>query len=957
MDYEEGDTGKMLINVQERLAGIKETLSGLNTSGVPQLALIDSHISRVDQSIKQETQSLLSKIMSGETVQDLRPRDQKSTLKKAGELALRPSKTYINKSSLERKTRHSKTGKWANEDEMPTIAEDDITKGMLNLINRGIIPKDVDLTPAFERGAPPLSSKPASIYSQALKPYSTSVRPTTQDIQAVKVDFQNTEKNTSHNFKPQKSSFVEMDFMMEPKPIKMPEEKNEARNYDEIMDTFSLHHFIIRKGITLDTPEFASYKRTFTSMWPKISQTIEYLEAFLYRFAVPKAVVDGKKLNDVLNSKPSEEELLDCIVNKEEVRHYIHIPRIQFKGPNGKEKAAMAIQRFWRGFKTAFAYKQLKFLMSKAKVIQRAFRTFLRVKKAREQIANKFSEDLQKWKQLQEKFKSEWTYLQDKKRVEIHISSLSIEESRRLTMDKFLVKQNLQISRIFRVQDPNITVVYVSAFEMSQEVINYYLKILEKGGVQDPGSRLNFVFPDLSNLPTHLATTKGVLYSPSTIKRLKNLVKHTKAYIVPGPMTKEEVELAVALGLPIYAGDPHKSQLFSTKSGSKRVLSEASIPLPPGAFDIYDEKEFLATLTRLICNNPDIETWIFKIDNELAGRGHAFLDVGALKPIKNLKKGDLQVNEEKQARIYQYLLRVLPSKVKIAMPNLYTSWKEYLKEFVKSGGVIEAGAPCLPNKKGSVSVVFCVNPDKSIDLIGAFDKLESKKFVTTAYSFPQKALPNMNFKLFALTLGSTLYEKDILGYVCVDLVSFPDDRSSSEHPLFWAVDLNCHLNAVGSVMYFFDFLMQGNLDETFGNYDVNFVEETRKTQERNFLLVPFINYPGISRVVYKNFFYMAKLQGVSFDFQNKKGTNFLLADCLQSSVLGLISTGKTQENCVKLMLEALSFVGNQGNPKKGPSEVARDDFVSFPEIVSVVKQLQKKLEKSKKKVKKNLVFN
>ena len=102
---------------------------------------------------------------------------------------------------------------------------------------------------------------------------------------------------------------------------------------------------------------------------------------------------------------------------------------------------------------------------------------------------------------------------------------------------------------------------------------------------------------------------------------------------------------------------------------------------------------------------------------------------------------------------------------------------------------------------------------------------------------------------------------------------------------------------------------------------------------------------------------MAKLQGVSFDFQNKKGTNFLLADCLQSSVLGLISTGKTQENCVKLMLEALSFVGNQGNPKKGPSEVARDDFVSFPEIVSVVKQLQKKLEKSKKKVKKNLVFN
>lgn len=37
----------------------------------------------------------------------------------------------------------------------PPITEDDIDDGMLSLLNRGIIPRDVDLTPAFERGAPP----------------------------------------------------------------------------------------------------------------------------------------------------------------------------------------------------------------------------------------------------------------------------------------------------------------------------------------------------------------------------------------------------------------------------------------------------------------------------------------------------------------------------------------------------------------------------------------------------------------------------------------------------------------------------------------------------------------------------------------------------------------------------------------------------------------------------------
>jgi len=41
-------------------------------------------------------------------------------------------------------------------DDPPPITEEDIEKGMITLLNRGIIPKDVDLTPAFEKGAPPM---------------------------------------------------------------------------------------------------------------------------------------------------------------------------------------------------------------------------------------------------------------------------------------------------------------------------------------------------------------------------------------------------------------------------------------------------------------------------------------------------------------------------------------------------------------------------------------------------------------------------------------------------------------------------------------------------------------------------------------------------------------------------------------------------------------------------------
>lgn len=48
----------------------------------------------------------------------------------------------------------------------PPISEDDINKGMINLLNKGIIPRDVDLTPAFEKGAPPVMCKGVRFYEK-----------------------------------------------------------------------------------------------------------------------------------------------------------------------------------------------------------------------------------------------------------------------------------------------------------------------------------------------------------------------------------------------------------------------------------------------------------------------------------------------------------------------------------------------------------------------------------------------------------------------------------------------------------------------------------------------------------------------------------------------------------------------------------------------------------------------
>ena len=56
------------------------------------------------------------------------------------------------------------------------------------------------------------------------------------------------------------------------------------------MDTFSLHHFIVRHGVTLSTtPEYASFQRKYARDWGAIEQLRVRLEELMQRYSVPPA--------------------------------------------------------------------------------------------------------------------------------------------------------------------------------------------------------------------------------------------------------------------------------------------------------------------------------------------------------------------------------------------------------------------------------------------------------------------------------------------------------------------------------------------------------------------------------------------------------------------------------------------------------------------------------------------
>lgn len=158
-----------------------------------------------------------------------------------------------------------------------------------------------------------------------------------------------------------------------------------ARDYNELMDEYSLHQLIIRRGVLLDTtPEFNSFKRTFLQKWGQISYILMLVEKLLKNADIEMAYIDGRKIAQLcytteidLSSKPSEEDLFNCITNKDEVAQRIKVPSLMYKGHSGPVLAATNIQKNWRMHKARVAYTYLRFLISKATKIQKAFRLYV----------------------------------------------------------------------------------------------------------------------------------------------------------------------------------------------------------------------------------------------------------------------------------------------------------------------------------------------------------------------------------------------------------------------------------------------------------------------------------------------------------------------------------------------------------------------------------------------------
>ena len=654
-------------------------------------------------------------------------------------------------------------------DEMsrPIINETEINKGLLNMIYRGIIPKNSDLTPAFNKDGNPLSfNKELDLFSL----YSSNDRNDNdvgEKIDKTKWDFdenkdglfitnthgENRSSSQSRNLSKSanKSSTFSSNRIKE---VYLNMEHKFKTKMNDISDKHLNENIILlfSKFKIIKNENYKTFQSRHIEKWGLFAYLIEQLQKILSKLNFSFVEVDGNKLEALSNDehkKLSIKDLISCLTYKELKARRLNPINSKQLLMSIKEVAILKIQNNLRIYFARKKLKSLRFMMNRILKIQSSYKLFKGLERSRVMLEDKRSEDMDRFELINFRFKRNWQEIRNRPRIEIHINSISTPVIKNFTIEKYSEKENNQLSRLISLADPNVEIIYVSPYKLSNEVISYYFSIMHSLGVENAKERFHLIVPDsIEKFPPGYSLAKLLHYSSKSISSIRRFIKEREdsTYIVPGIVSKHDIDLARYLEIPIIMGDLSTTEALFSKSGAKRVLEINNIPSTPSIWDINKEKDFYSTLVNMLTNYPNINIWIFKINTEFRGRGIAFIVLDRIKEVSELRKDkfDKMITEEKFKSEMNFILRkFLPEKVEIVTPRIYKGWNEYFLEFCNMGGIIEACPTfSLGLILGSPAVSMLIEPDGKIQTICVYDKINYSSFrnfgaVSPQYSFPE----------------------------------------------------------------------------------------------------------------------------------------------------------------------------------------------------------------------------
>ena len=169
-------------------------------------------------------------------------------------------------------------------------------------------------------------------------------------------------------------------------------------------------------------------------------------------------------------------------------------------------------------------------------------------------------------------------------------------------------------------------IVYISTRAPLPEVLDYYLELIPPAKRDAARARIT-IFEVDDGTPRSVA--KRLLERPDLIAEVRAHVGGRPAFIEPWNVTENEVDLALALDMPINGTAPDLRPL-AFKSAGRRLFAQADVPAPFGREDVRTTDDVIEAVHAIRANRADTAGVVIKHDDSGAGDGNVVIELGPM---------------------------------------------------------------------------------------------------------------------------------------------------------------------------------------------------------------------------------------------------------------------------------------------------------------------------------------
>jgi hypothetical protein len=444
---------------------------------------------------------------------------------------------------------------------------------------------------------------------------------------------------------------------------------------------------------------------------------------------------------------------------------------------------------------------------------------------------------------------------------------------------------------LFLLREPRLRIVYVTGRPIPESIVEYYLAILPGVIPRQARRRLHMVATnDGSARPLALK----LLERPRLLAELRALVPDPSlSHLVPYTTTTLERDLALALGIPLFGADPRMLP-FGTKTGCRRLFAEAGVMHPVGQEDVRDVDGVTDALAQMRAARPGMAEAIVKLNEGVAGRGNAVVDLRGL-PLP----GSPAERDELRRRVQD-----------MALEHAGTQPADYLAKLARDGGIVEERV--LGVEVRSPSVQLRVTPLGEVELLSTHDQVlggpTGQRY--EGCRFPADFGYARAITREAAKVGARLADEGVLGRFAIDFVVVRDAQGRWEP---YAIELNLRKGGTTHPFLTLQFL-------TDGRYDPDTALFTSPSgREKHLVATDHLESELFRGLSIDDLFDIAARHGLQFDHARQTGIVFhMMSGLSELGSLGLTAVGDSPEQADATFRRAERVLHEEAAPPLEP---------------------------------------